>query len=241
MPHDPRNDANRGALSFSRPHKNSPLLWGLWWTRSVLTSSRRSDTASRSSSDRSAQGVERHRRRGVAEHPLHRLHVRARAGREARGGMPQVVDRDPREGRVDRLSLGDGAQEPAVAGMRPLEVRVASTEDELVASFAGDLVREALQQEAGERHAPRLVRLRRPDDDSGRDLHGVLLNAGATTLEVQVADPAGRSNRPVKASITAPTKPTNVWGLLRAYEAAVIEQWSKTTDQSHLLQSHAKS
>lgn len=57
---------------------------------------------------------ERHRRGGVAEHALHGLHVGACADREARGGVPEVVDRDPGKRRVELHGLVDRAHEPTL-------------------------------------------------------------------------------------------------------------------------------
>ena len=50
--------------------------------------------------------VERHRRRGVAEHPLDRLDVRAAGYQQARGGVPKVVRAEVLEpGRLGRGSM----------------------------------------------------------------------------------------------------------------------------------------
>lgn len=62
--------------------------------------------------------VERHRGRGVTEHALDRLHVRAGAHCEARGRVPEVVDGRLRERRIELLRSRDRCthQPPCTVG-----------------------------------------------------------------------------------------------------------------------------
>ncbi|MDH2445111.1 hypothetical protein QDR37_14250 [Amnibacterium sp. CER49] len=121
----------------------------------------------------------------MAEHPLHDLHVRARADGEAGGGVPQLVWGQPVE-----TDLGCRLVEPAAAEDAPAEPGVASSAGEdgsLCRSVAGEQG-ELTEDGRGDGNRPGLVVLRRGLDLPPTDLDDRMPHLEPPAAEVDVAD-----------------------------------------------------
>ncbi|WP_367276746.1 hypothetical protein [Amnibacterium sp.] len=77
----------------------------------------------------------------------------------------------------------------------------ASPSNELVASLADAFDREGVDEERRDGHAPRLVHLRRADEDPSGHFDGVLLDSSAAPREVQVPHPEPSRLAPPRARV----------------------------------------
>ncbi len=142
--------------------------------------------------------VERHRCGGVAEHPLDCLHVGAGPDRKARGGVPEVVQRQ----RGD-AGLKDRVPEPALS--RPMDAtEVASVEageQEVVLSLVSASASNCGGEGCRERDGSLLVGLRCPDVDSVTDLHCVLTDVEPSTRRVHILHAQAGGLAPSEAAV----------------------------------------
>lgn len=101
-------------------------------------------------------GVERHRGRGMSQHPLYRFHVRAGADRETRCGVSEVVRRDPRERWVCGSPPVHCAGEPSALGVGELHPGLSIAEHQRIGVLHRARRRDPAVQKVEIRHLPSL-------------------------------------------------------------------------------------
>lgn len=136
--------------------------------------------------------VERHRRRGVAKHPLHGLHVGPRRHGERRGGVAQVVGRDAREALVSFTQSPNRRVEVPAAEVPTAKHRSPSRgEDEIRVALASASCSQRFDKEAGEWHRPALMTFRRSPDELTANLRHRLAHFNALPSEVEGSNAEG--------------------------------------------------
>jgi hypothetical protein len=122
---------------------------------------------------------------GVPEHPLDRLDVRPGGHGQARGGVPEVVWRQPVQPGLLHRPVPVAAPEVGV----PQRCTRGRREHELVRPLAVDVGGDVVDEEAGERHGPILVRLGRAFDEPPLDLDERRLDPHPSAYQVEAPDP----------------------------------------------------